>query len=174
MSGKHCPMEEKVVQGLKTHNQIPELNTHIDQCPICRQTVQVYRWMNRFEAETVDCDMEDTRLPDAEKIWEKASANVRQSFSKDLEQKALRPLRVFQVFSYLVAFACLAIFLYVKLPVIDHFFNTYLGSSLIFRTVWTMGKSVLQTLSFVLLPVGLGISSLILYALVSTFKPQRN
>jgi hypothetical protein len=171
---RRCPMEEKVLNDLKAGILEPEAKAHSDGCPVCRQTILVHQWMNRLQEVSVEGDMADRRLPAAEAIWEGAFAAVDTSEAKELERKAMRPLAIFQALSVAVIIAALVLLLFPRLPAIGQFLDSHLGSSIVLHTLLNMIKSVFLSLSFMLLPLGLGLSSMIVYMLITAFKPRRN
>jgi len=100
MKKKICPLEKEVMEGLKEKELKPELQKHISQCPVCQDVAAVHTWMNRFKEKAWKADMSKKDLPDARAVWNRVFA--RKSADKQMVHKALRPLIVPQVLSFVV------------------------------------------------------------------------
>lgn len=106
-----CPLENKVMEGLREQTLTPELQNHVSGCPICRDLAAVHGWMSQFKKESWTTGMPKKDLPTAQTVWDKAFA--RKKPDKRLVTKAMRPLIIPQVLSFAVFFAG-SIFLGIK------------------------------------------------------------
>ena len=111
MKKKICPLEKEIMAGLKEGALEPELQKHLSECPVCQDVVAVYTWMNRFKEKAWKTDMPKKDFPDARTVWNEAFARKRAD--KQMVRKALRPLIVPQVLSFVVFIAGI-IFLEIK------------------------------------------------------------
>jgi len=111
MKKKICPLEKEVAECLREEKLKPELQKHISECPVCKDVVAVYTWMNQFKEKSWKTDMPKKDLPDAEAIWKRV--HVRKIDNRQLVRKALRPLIYPQVLSFGVFIAGI-IFLGIK------------------------------------------------------------
>jgi len=100
MSKKICPMETEVMKGIGEEKMRPELKEHLARCPVCKDIALVQVWMNRFKEKAWKADMSKKDLPDARAVWNRVFA--RKSADKQMVHKALRPLIVPQVLSFVV------------------------------------------------------------------------
>jgi len=111
MKKKICPLEKEVMEGLGDKELKPELQKHISECPVCKDVVAVHTWMNRFKEKAWKTDMPKKDLPDAGAVWNRVF--TRKRADKQMVRKALRPLIVPQVLSFVV-FIAGGIFLGIK------------------------------------------------------------
>ena len=92
MKKKNCPLEKEVLNNLKTGDLTPEIKKHAVNCPLCKESMTINKWMNRFHEVSLNVNTAEKKLPDAEFIWEKAFSV--KPLEKELVKKALRPLLV--------------------------------------------------------------------------------
>ncbi len=103
MKKKICPLEKEIIAGLREGALEPELQKHLSECPVCQDVVTVHTWMNRFKEKAWKTDMPKKDLPGARTVWNGAFARKRAD--KQMVRKALRPLIVPQVLSFIVFIA---------------------------------------------------------------------
>ena len=102
MRKKSCGLEKEVMDCLKSGKISPEIEKHISECPLCKDTVAVFKWMTQYKSRSWKAEMLEKTLPDPETIWNRAYATRKPD--KGLVKKALRPLLYPRVFSYAALF----------------------------------------------------------------------
>lgn len=170
MSKKSCPLEQDVLERMKRGQSSHELEQHIKHCPMCRDALLVSRWLNDFKAASLPYGAARKELPDAEFIWEQARASRR--VDKALLRKALRPLLIPQVLSYIAAIIGIVFLLSGHLTDIKDFLGRH-ETLIILKSLNAIIKPLLKALHVLLLPFALVLSSLGLYFLYSILKPRK-
>jgi hypothetical protein len=81
-----CDREADLLKSLRSHTDDPEIRAHADQCAVCRDTLAVAVWMQKFAAVPLD----SPALPNAMHLWWKAQILRR----LDAERKSTAPIDV--------------------------------------------------------------------------------
>lgn len=102
MKPEPCTHGKSVVQAARTGRWGDELAAHARECPSCRESARVARWM--FELAKA-ADLGPDSLPDPHLVWLKARIQRR---SED-QRRALLPIRIASVLSAIGMGAVLAL-----------------------------------------------------------------
>lgn len=173
---KDCPFESDVLKGLTGGGLTPELETHVKNCPSCGEATAVHDWMNRFQAVASDKAVVNKRLPDAETIWRKAQA-VRSVpvVDKELEKKAMRPLRFMHRAAYWFTAFVAGYFILTHIPGIRRFLGVLrIGeeSASFFTSLVSMLKTFFLLFSDMLPAMGVGAAAVILFAIIGGIESR--
>lgn len=175
MKKKHCPFEKDVLANLKAGDLQPHINEHIDNCPVCEETRLVYGWMNRFQRVSMEHEMPRRKIPpvDVDAVWDGAFSSSSLLPDRELVKKALRPMIFPQVLTYLAAAAVLIFLLFSNFPVMDFLFGTDSQVGMLIRSVFRELAAAIKAFSFILIPVGVGLVSLMVFMVVADYSPRR-
>jgi len=124
MKNKFCEMEQRVLEGLKKGILAMDLKQHIAGCPVCRDLSLVYRWMGEFNDVSLKFHG-DISLPKADQTWETAFTPPKR-IDRALVKKALRPLLIPQLLTYIVAAVVFGMVLFGDNPAVKKFLDDYL------------------------------------------------
>ena len=170
MKKKSCLMEQEVLNSLAAGDLTIEIKQHLKTCPICKESAFLYQWMNDFQKVSRQGKPAEKKLPDAESLWEKAFSL--KTPQKELVKKAMKPLRIYQVISYVIAIIALLYLVFAYLPGIRSLLNSSPVASMILAS-----SSVVRTLfkffSFVTIPVFIGLLSVVIFTIITGFEPKK-
>lgn len=167
MRQKHCAWEKEVLQSLAAEKETAELQEHLAQCPLCQESVFLYRWMNRFQTVSTEEKMMEKKLPSAEFLWEKAfSPRIP---DKELITKALRPLTIYRFVASAAAVIVLIILIFSNLPQIQSFFKTSPVVDMV-SSSWSLLK---KAFPFLFLPMVFGFVTLVIFTIITSFNPEK-
>ena len=168
MKKKICSWETKVLNHLKAGEFTAELQQHLDHCSLCRETVSIYHWLNRFQAVSLSLtgNALSKKLPGAEFLWDKAFS-VKKADKEQLK-KSLRPLRLGQVLSYGVATIVLVFFIFFHLTEIRDFFHSSPVPDLVLASV----SLLVQALFPAWIPLILGFLSVLIFLIITGVEPK--
>jgi hypothetical protein len=172
MSKENCPMGKEILAASKRGRFSEEMRKHLSACSDCSDSLLVARWMGSFrellhQPETVSPD-----LPDMEEIWQRArDANIE---LKRKEKKALRPLLIPRILSYLAALAGVIFLLTADLSGIKHFIAKSLGGEQIINFFTSFFPRFINSSIFVAIPFFIILLSMAGYFFYSLINPERN
>lgn len=89
-----CEREEAAVRAALHGGASGKLETHVSECPECRETVAITAWMRDANRAAREAAAED--LPDASEIWWRAEVLARVARRHGLVERAVRPIAVFE------------------------------------------------------------------------------
>jgi hypothetical protein len=162
---EHCAWEKEILQSLAV-GESAELQEHLAHCPLCRESVFLYRWMNRFQKVSAGGKMTGKKLPSAEFLWERAFSI--QIPDKELVTKALRPLAIYRVLAGAAAMIGFFILIFSNLPQIQ----TFLKTSPVMDMVSSTWSSLEKTFPFLFLPMVFGFVTLVIFTVITAFNPR--
>jgi hypothetical protein len=174
-----CPLEQELLRNLESGDIKPHIASHAAECPICRETAAVYDWMNRFQQVSMEQQVQGKQLPSADAIWDGAFAAPSPLFRRKVQpdeklvKKAMLPLVITQVLTYVIIAAGLIYLLVANLPEISRFLDTNLGTSNFFHSLLRILEKASKTSMVYLVPSALIIVSVFIFALVSDTKPEK-
>ncbi len=172
MKNNECRLESQVLAGLREGELSAGLMAHVKQCPLCAETMRLHLWMTEFkEANPIDIEF---RLPSSGEIWEKAFKQGVSRHSKELEKKAMLPIMIFQAFAVLVAVAVVALFMIPNLGTIGNYFHSWFGAGSIGEGIVTIVRSVARSFSYLLVPLGIGVSSLLISGIALALPARKD
>jgi anti-sigma factor RsiW len=172
MNNNECRFESRALEELRNGKLSPALEEHVAACPACRETVELYHWMNGFK-EAVPVEVEP-RLPTSDAIWENAFKREASQHTKEMERKAMLPILIFQSFAILVSLGIVALFLFPNLGSLGRFFPSWLGTGTMMDSILAIVRSVARSFSYLLIPLGIGISSLLVSGIAVALTPRKN
>ena len=129
MRKKTCHLENEVLNCLNKERMNPEIKKHINECPVCKETVTVFNWMNQFKNTSWNAEIIEKNLPDPKSIWNRANAKWRPE--RKIVKKALRPMIYPEILSYMVAVSGIIFLFFSKTKDIGNILN--LNTSLLTR-----------------------------------------
>lgn len=165
---KHCPFEKKVSDCLKKSKFDPEMKQHIRECALCNDTVTVHRWMGNFNKVSMQYQEVEKKLPAPDLIWEKAHSLKR--IDKELVKKAMKPLLIPQILTYIAITIGVAFLLIINLDVIKEFFINNFGPLYNFFDLFV--SKISNASYFIIIPFILIISSIVFSIFYSIFRPE--
>ncbi|MFQ5720929.1 MAG: hypothetical protein ACE5GI_00360 [Candidatus Aminicenantales bacterium] len=168
MKNKICYLEKEVLDCLKTGKLTSEIKKHISECPLCKDMVLVYEWMNQFKDKSWAAEMPGKTLPDPESIWE--GAYTKPKPNRKLIRKALRPLTYTRVFSYAVLAVGIIYLFLANIKPIGNILASTAGGGFI---VSSLSRVIVQYLPLFLIPVVIVLISILFCALVAAFERQK-
>jgi hypothetical protein len=175
MKKKYCPFEKDVLDNLKAGDLQPHLKEHIDNCPVCEETRLVHGWMNRFQRVSMEHEMPRRKIPpvDVDAVWDNAFSSSSLLPDRELVKKAQRPMIFPQVLTYLAAAAVLIFLLFSNFPVMDFLFGTDSQIAVLIRSTFRELAAAFKAFSFIFIPLGVGLVSLMVFMFVSDYSPRR-
>ncbi len=168
MKNKICYLEKEVVDCLKTGSLTPEIKKHITECPVCKDVVLVYEWINLFKDKSWAAEMPGKTLPDLKSIWE--GAYTKPKPERKLIKKALRPLLYTRVFSYAVLTVGIIYLFLGNIKSIGSILASRTGARLV---VGSLSKVIDQYLPLFLIPMVIVFISVLFCALVAALERQK-
>jgi hypothetical protein len=170
-----CPFEKEVLANLKAGDLQPHLKEHIDNCSVCAETRLVYGWMNQFQQVSVELEMQRRKIPpvDVDAVWDGTFSSSSLLPDRELVKKALRPMIFPQILTYLAAAVVLIFLIISNFPVIDHLFGTDSQIGMIIRFTYRELAAAIKSFSFIFIPVGVALMSLMVFMVVSDYSPRR-
>ena len=171
MKKKHCPLENQVLAGLKQNEFSPEIKSHIKRCHVGHETFIFYQWLRDFKISTAKSKKISRELPDASRIWEKAHS--RKLIDREKRQKAMRPLLIPQITSYILIVIGAVSLLLVNVTDIKEFVgkNLHIGYFLDFFTI--VIPKLFKTFHFLKIPMLLFLLFVGIFILYSLFSPKK-
>jgi hypothetical protein len=177
MKKKHCPFEQEVLENLKSGDLQPRLKEHIAGCPVCEEARLVHGWLNRFHQVSMEREKPRRKIPpvDADAVWDGAfsTSSPFPLPSRELVKKAMRPLIFPQLLTYFAAAAVFIFLLFSNIPVLDILFGAGSQTAVLIRTAVRELAAVIKAFSFILIPVVVGLMSLLFFMFVSDYIPRR-
>jgi hypothetical protein len=170
MKKKKCLLEQEVLNNLAAGDLTAEIKEHMETCLICKESASLYQWMNRFQKVSRQGKTAEKNLPDAESIWEKAFSL--KTPDKELVKKAMRPLRIYQVVSYAIAIIVLLYLVVAYFPGIQGSLNSSPVVGMILASLSSMVRTLFKSLSFVFIPIIIGLLSVVIFTIVTGFEPK--
>jgi hypothetical protein len=172
MKKKSCLMEQEVLNSLAAGDLTVEIKQHLKTCPICKESAFLYQWINDFQKVSRQGKPAEKKLPDAESLWEKAFSL--KTPHKELIKKAMKPLRIYQVISYVIAIIVLPYLVFAYLPGIRSLMNSSPVVSMILASLSSMTKTLFKFFSFVIIPVIIGLFSVVIFTIITGFEPKKS
>ncbi len=128
-SNYECPFEQELLMNLESGDIKAHIKEHIAGCSMCRETVNVHQWMNRFQQESMQFQMQGKKLPSADEIWDGAftAPVLKPAPDKELVRKAMMPVIITQAIMYITILAGGLYLLLGNLTEVGSFFNNTLG-----------------------------------------------
>jgi hypothetical protein len=116
-----CLFEREVLHAADENRWTDALRAHVAGCSECKAALDVAPWMSQLAAE----DMREQRLPDPQVVWLKAQL-LRNTIMVD---RATRPMRAFQLVSYVVVAAGWASLMMANWPVLNRWLHSFTPAS---------------------------------------------
>lgn len=170
MKKKSCLLEQEVLSNLAAGDLTAEFKQHLKTCPICKESASLYQWMNGFQKVSRQGKTAEKKLPDVESLWERAFSL--KTPDKELVKKAMKPLRIYQVISYVIAIIVLPYLVFVYLPGIRGLLNSSPVVSMILASLSSMTKTLFKFFSFLIIPVIIGLLSVVIFTIITGFEPK--
>ena len=171
MKKKNCLLEQEILNSLAAGDLTAEIKQHLKTCPICKESALLYQWMNGFQKVSRQGKLAEKKLPNAESLWEKAFSL--KTPDKELVKKALKPLRIYQVVSYVIAVIVLLYLVVAYLPGIHSSLNSSPVVGLILTSL-SLVRTLFKSLSFVFIPIIIGLLSVVIFTIVTGFEPKKS
>lgn len=172
MKKKSCLLEQEVFNSLAAGDLTTEIKQHLKTCPICKESAIIYQWMNGFQKVSRQGKTAEKKLPDAESLWEKAFSL--KAPHKELVKKAMKPLRIYQVISYVIAIIVLLYLVFAYFPGLRSLLNSSPVVSMILASSSSMMRTLFKFFSFVIIPVIIGLLSVVIFTLITGFEPKKS
>jgi hypothetical protein len=167
MRKKTCHFESEVIDGLKKEKLNTEIKKHISECPICEDIVFVHRWMSQFKNRSLNAEILEKTLPDAETIWNRAQAG---RADNELVKKALRPLIYPRIFSYGFLIIGVVILFLSSIKKIGNVIDSHSGAGPVLDS---LSKIIAQFFPFFLIPMVIVIISMLFCVFVAAFERRK-
>lgn len=173
MKKKYCSIENEVLQGLKAGTLPQGLEKHRQECPVCREAAAIYTWMSHFrEISAVEIPgIAGKKLPTAESLWDEAYSGFRAV--KELEKKALRPIMVTRLLSFIFAAAVPFFLIFFYLPEMREFIHSNPESHAFIKSLSSILSRFADSISFLLVPAAVCLLTLIIFVFITGFQPKR-
>ena len=172
MKKKTCLLEKEVLNSLAAGDLTAEIKEHMETCLICKESASLYQWMNRFQKVSRQGKMAEKKLPDAESLWERAfSLKIP---DKELVKKAMKPLRIYQVVSYVIAIIVLLYLVFAYFPGINSFLDSSPVVDMILASLSSMVRNLFKSLSVVFIPIIIGLFSVVIFTIITGFEPKKS
>ena len=172
MKKKTCLLEKEVLNSLAAGDLTAEIKEHMETCLICKESASLYQWMNRFQKVSRQGKMAEKKLPDAESLWERAfSLKIP---DKELVKKAMKPLRIYQVVSYVIAIIVLLYLVFAYFPGIHSSLNSSPVVGMILASLSSMVRNLFKSLSVVFIPIIIGLFSVVIFTIITGFEPKKS
>jgi hypothetical protein len=172
MKKKNCLLEPEILNSLAAGDLTAEIKQHLKACPICKESALLYQWMNGYQKVSRQGNLAEKKLPDAESLWEKAFSL--KTPDKELVKKAMKPLRIYQLVSYVIAIIVLLYLVFAYFPGIRGSLNSSPVVGLILTSISSLVKTFFKSLSFVIIPVIIGLLSVVIFTIVTGFEPKKS
>lgn len=172
MKKKNCLLEQEILNSLPAGNLTAKIKQHLKTCPICKESAFLYQWMNRFQKVSRQGKLAEKKLPDAESLWEKAFSL--KTPDKELVKKAMKPLRIYQLVSYVIAIIVLIYLALANFPGINSVLNSSPAVGMILASLSSLVRTFFKSLSFVFIPIIIGLFSVVIFTIVTGFEPKKS
>lgn len=173
MKKKNCSYEKEILNGLKSGSLDLSLKKHLSDCPVCAESLAIYNWMNNFREASLTGNPEiaEKKLPTAEALWQGVRRIPRPD--AELEKKALMPLLFIRIFAYAAGIIVPLLLFLFYMPEIKGFIHSNPGTSSIIKSVSAILKMLVESFSFLLLPMAVCALTLIVFVFVTAFQPKK-
>jgi hypothetical protein len=143
------------------------------ECPACEKPAAIYTFMNNFrEISTAEIPgITEKKLPTAEFLWDEAYSGFRAV--KELEKKALRPLMVTRLLSYIFAIVVPLFLILSYLPEIKGIIHTNPEAHIIINSLSSILNRFIESFSFLLVPAAVCLLTLIIFIFITGFQPKK-
>jgi len=165
MKENDCPLESKVLESMAEGAPDPKLAGHAENCPVCRGTLLVHRWMGEFQKESAEADLREMKLPDPKILWSRAAFPYP---DEAVVRKVLGPLR----FYWIAASAALILLLLSFISPAGGFLSSIPGWEALASLFKSTAKEVIRPLAAATLLAVAGLLPLLLLLLVA--RPEKN
>jgi hypothetical protein len=172
MKNKSCLLEQEVLNSLAAGDLTAEIKQHLKACHICKESAFLYQWMNGFQKVSRQGKPAEKKLPDAESIWEKAFSS--KIPDKELVKKAMKPLRIYQVVFYVIVIIALLYLVFAHFPGGRTSLNLSPAAGMILASLSSMVRTLYKSFSFVLIPIIIGLLSVVIFTIVTGFEPKKS
>lgn len=175
MKKKSCSFEKEVLNGLSSGELTPEAKDHAESCAVCKESIAIYRWMNRFQTVSLETNTARKILPDAESIWEGAFSSPAPVVNpaRALEKKALLPLLFPQVLAYAAAVIVVIYLFIANLAGIQDFIKANPEALAIVTYFLAMFKTVFKSSATLVIPMAAGLLSMAIFAVAAAFEDKK-
>ncbi|HLP46991.1 MAG TPA: hypothetical protein VK469_13640 [Candidatus Kapabacteria bacterium] len=172
MKKKSCAFEKEMLDGLRTGVLTPQSKEHGETCAVCRESMAIQRWMNRFQAAALETEAARKKLPDVESLWERAYVTPTPTPypDKGLEKKALIPLLFPQVLAYAAAIIVIISLFISNLPGLKALLQTNPELPVMITSFLMMFKAFLKSVSYMLIPMAAGLLAMIIFTVASALE----
>ncbi len=174
-----CRFEQELLMNLESGDVKPHIEAHIGECPLCKETAAVYRWMNRFQQVSMEHQAPGKKLPSADAIWDGAFASPSPIFQRqtkpdrELVKKAMLPLLIPQVLTYIAIAVGLIYLAVANFPEIQQFFNVDVGVDGFFRSIARIVQKGSKIPLVYLVPIALTLVSMIFFMFTGDGKKEK-
>lgn len=169
-NNNYCEFEQTIINSHKDDCLNAEQKLHINNCSICSNSLTVFTWMNQFENIGKRDNEVEKILPTPENIWKRAFTPI--SSKKELISKAMRPLVITQLITYLTIFSGVVFVLFGKISIFKTLFGNFFKDSEFINSFTTLFASLSKTLPFLIVPLGMVALLLVSYFIYSLFNPE--
>lgn len=171
MKKKTCPFESKVLNDLTQGQFSPELKNHVEECSLCKDSVLVYSWMNSFEGTINEDKGIGHRVPDFESLWTRARPSW--TYDRELEKKAMAPLLIPRLLTYIAALIGLVLLLASNLSQARDVITDKLKMGYLFDLLSLVGKKMLTLMPYLVIPIVFVLLLIAAHFLYSLFNPKK-
>lgn len=161
MSKKSCSFEKDVIKSLNADQVKQDIKKHREECPVCKDAVLIYRWLNNFKNISRETDVMKKKLLEPESIW--IGAHSLQKTDRELVKKAMRPLAFSRLFSYVVVVFGL-IFLFIS--------SSPFKSDMVLNSLSLATKAFTQFFPYFIIPGLIIFFSMTFCALMTAFEKR--
>ena len=150
MKKESCSMEQEILSACKAGNVSAEMKEHLTTCSLCSDSFLVSQWMGSFKEAVHQPDSKEVELPEIEEIWQRArSANIE---LKKREKRALLPLLIPRLLSYLTALLGVFFLFTADLSAVKSFIGKTLGGEQIIDFFTSFFPRFINSSVFVAIP----------------------
>jgi len=172
MKQESCSREQEILSAHKAGNVTAEMKEHQTTCSICSDLLLVSQWMGSFKEAVHQPDSMEVELPEIEEIWQRArSASIE---IKEREKRALLPLLIPRMLSYLVALLGVFFLVTADLSAVKRFIGTTLGGEQIIEFFTSFFPRFINSSVFVAIPFFIVLFSMAGYFFYSLINPEKS
>lgn len=171
MKKKTCPFEEQIQAGLKQTEFSPEIKNHIKSCHVCHETFIFYQWLRDLKKSKAETKKISKELPDANHIWEKAHS--RKLIDSQKIEKAMRPLLIPQIVSYVLIVIGAVFLILVNVTDIKEFVGKNFNIGYFFDFFTVIIPKLFKTFHFLKIPMVLFLLFIFIVILYSLVSPKK-
>lgn len=165
-----CDLEQSIMNSKRDDCLSTEQKEHIKNCSICSDSLTISNWMNEFDGISKNNSHPGQALPNPEEIWKQAFKPAYNR--KELIKKAMRPLKIAQFTTYIIAFFGILFILLGKTSVLNNVFGGIAKKSNLINSLTTLFDAFSKTLPFIIVPLGIVSFLLISFFIYSLFEPE--